>query len=153
MKMPRSEMDARERAFRKVCSDRKLPLTPQRLAIFRALAATDVHPTAEEVFREIQPQMPSLALGTVYRTLEWLEAQGLITRVHDLGEPARFDANRDPHHHLLCIRCRRVVDFGDSQLDALLPRGRRLHGFRVLSHRLQVSGLCPRCQHASGKRR
>jgi Fur family peroxide stress response transcriptional regulator len=146
MQLRRSQIEARERRFREHCASHKVPLTPQRLAVFRALAATDSHPSAEDLFRAIQPDMPSLALGTVYRTLEWLESQALVSRVHDLGEPARFDANLEPHHHLVCMRCQRVVDFADARIDKMLPRGRRLHGFRVETHRLQVTGICPQCQ-------
>jgi Fur family transcriptional regulator, peroxide stress response regulator len=149
MQIDPSELEARERSFREHCAGRKLPLTPQRLAIFRALAATDSHPTADELFRQVQPVMPSLALGTVYRTLEWLEEHGLISRVHALGEPARFDANLGPHHHLVCVQCGRVVDFCDERVDTLLPRGRRLRGFRILGHRLHVSGVCAECQRNS----
>src|SRR5262249_51203459 len=126
MQVDRSELEAREQAFRERCAGCKLPLTPQRLAIFRVLAAIDCHPTADELFRRVRPRLPSLALGTVYRTLDWLEAHGLIARVQSPGEPARFDANLGAHHHLICTRCRRVVDFTDKRLDTLLPHGRRL---------------------------
>ncbi len=134
--------------LRQRCADVGLALTPQRLAVYQVLARDDSHPTAEEIFRQIKPSLPSLSLGTVYRTLELFEAQGLIRRVHAFDDQARFDANLDEHHHLVCIRCRRVIDFQDPHLQQLPIPEATLGGFQVLAQRLHLLGLCPRCQGA-----
>lgn len=136
-------------AFRERCTQLGLTLTPQRLAIYQFLAANDSHPTAEEIYRRVKPGLPSLSLGTVYRTLELFEAQGLISRVLALSPQARYDANRDQHHHFICVRCQRVLDSQDSRLQELPVRDTAPAGFRVLSHRVQVLGLCPACQEAN----
>src|SRR5947209_20372972 len=89
-------------AFRRRCTHLGLTLTPQRLAIYEFLATHDSHPSAEEIYREVKPELPSLSLGTVYRTLELFEENGLISRVLTLSPQARYDANQDEHHHLIC---------------------------------------------------
>lgn len=139
-------IDQRLATFRNRCLDLGIALTPQRLAIYQILASDASHPAAEEIYRRIKPGMPSLSLGTVYRTLELLEEQGLISRVHAFSDQARFDANLDDHHHLVCQRCRRIVDFQDARLQELPIHETPLHGFRVLSHRIHLVGLCAECQ-------
>jgi Fur family peroxide stress response transcriptional regulator len=134
-------------AFRRRCGERGLALTPQRLAIYEALAADPAHPGAEDLFRRVKPRMPSLSLGTVYRTLEVFEHHGLVSRVHAFGDQARFDANLDEHHHVACVRCRRVLDFADHQLHRLPLSDPAPHGFRVLVQRVMLLGLCPDCQN------
>lgn len=132
--------------FRTHCRSRGIPITPQRLAIYRVLLASVEHPTAEEIYQSIKPEMPSLSLGTVYRTLEWLSQQRLISRVHSPDSPTRFDANRAPHHHLVCVRCNRVADLEEPALDQLTIDSQRLRGFTVIGHHVQVFGICPACQ-------
>jgi Fur family peroxide stress response transcriptional regulator len=139
-------VDSRLVAFRQKCADLGLSLTPQRLAIYQVLASDDSHPAAEEIYRRIKPNLPSLSLGTVYRTLELFEEHGLVSRVHAFSDQARFDANLDAHHHLVCVRCRRVLDFADPRLEALPIEQAALNGFQVVSHHIQLVGVCSGCQ-------
>jgi Fur family peroxide stress response transcriptional regulator len=141
-------IEARLSVFRERCGELELALTPQRLAIYQVLASDASHPGAEDIYRRIKPNIPSLSLGTVYRTLELFEEQGLINRVHAFSDQARFDANLDAHHHLVCVQCRKVMDFEDQRLEALPIQENNLHGFRVLSHRIHLVGLCEICQQA-----
>ena len=136
-------------AFRERCARLGLTLTPQRLAIYQFLAANDSHPTAEEIYRQVKPDLPSLSLGTVYRTLELFEEHGLLSRVLTLSPQARYDANQDQHHHFICVRCHRVLDSQDPRLQEVPVRDTAPAGFRVLSHRVQVLGLCPVCQESA----
>lgn len=138
-------VDARLTAFRARCHECGLALTPQRLAIYQVLASDASHPSAEDIFKRIKPALLSLSLGTVYRTLELFETHGLVSRVHVGGNQARFDANLDNHHHLVCVRCRRVIDYPEPEtplpVSAPLPEG-----FRVLAARVHLLGLCAACQ-------
>jgi Fur family transcriptional regulator, peroxide stress response regulator len=133
-------------AFRQRCHDRGLALTPQRLAVYQVLAGDDSHPSAEDIYKRIKPTLLSLSLGTVYRTLELFESHGLVTRVHVCGNQARFDANLDSHHHLVCVRCRRVIDYPEPPAPPLPPPGELPDGFRVLAARVHLLGLCAACQ-------
>jgi len=146
MDTTRAAIDARLAVFRRRCGELGLALTPQRLAIYQVLAGDDSHPGAEDIYRRIKPDLPSLSLGTVYRTLELFEEHGLVSRVHAFSDQARFDANLDTHHHLVCVRCRRVIDFQDARLEALPVEATALDGFRVLSQRIHLMGLCRHCQ-------
>src|SRR6185437_4142380 len=87
-----------------------LKLTPQRLAIVRELAADPTHPTAQELFERLRPELPSMSFATVYNTLDSLASAGLCAALSLSPGPARFDPNMRPHDHAVCDRCGQVRD-------------------------------------------
>jgi Fur family peroxide stress response transcriptional regulator len=120
-------------------------LTHQRLEIFRELAATEVHPDAETLFRAVQRRMPTVSLDTVYRTIWMLHDLGLVATLGPQRDGVRFDANLDRHHHYVCVGCGLVRDFESGDLDALrLPDALQEIGSIVDAH-VEVRGLCARC--------
>src|SRR5262245_14543887 len=126
-------IETRLAVFRQRCAELGLSLTPQRLAVYQMLASTEAHPSAEEVYRAIKPGMPSLSLGTVYRTLELLESHGIVSRIYTNGDQARFDANLEPHHHLVCVACQKVIDYDDASLHHLPVPTVAWYAFPVLT--------------------
>jgi len=119
-------------------------VTPQRLAIYRALLESEDHPSPEVLYRRVRKHLPSLSLATIYKALDALEALGVVSQVSPVGEAKRYDANDARHHHLVCTRCKKVVDFYDDHFDELkAPRG--LAGFVVQELTVQVKGLCAAC--------
>ncbi|MBN2264504.1 MAG: transcriptional repressor [Candidatus Aminicenantes bacterium] len=118
--------------------------TPQRLAITAFLEGNDGHPTAEDIHEALKPLFPTMSLSTVYNTLHSLQREG---RVHELAvEPGRcrFDPEPGPHHHLVCTRCRKVVDVDRDFPVRLTPREAR--GFRGLHAHIVFYGTCPDCR-------
>ena len=144
-----------EAAFVAHCRARGLLVTEQRRAIFAVLAASREHPSAEQIHRAVRGRLPRLSLATVYKNLEALRAIGAVSDVNSLHEHGRYEAalpgtaaGRRPHHHLVCIRCRKVLDLHDQRLDAFRPTAHDVQGFEVRAVRVQVEGLCPHCQTA-----
>jgi Fe2+ or Zn2+ uptake regulation protein len=113
------------------------------------LRSSDRHPTAAQIHRALESEMPSLSLGTVYRNLEVLVAEGQVDEVPVAGGAARYDANVDPHHHFTCEECRQIVD-----VEVRVPRGisSRLeddHGLRARKVSISFYGLCPECEQTA----
>ncbi|MBI3635783.1 MAG: transcriptional repressor [Candidatus Rokubacteria bacterium] len=147
---------AREEAFAARCRTAGLALTPQRLAIFRHLAATDTHPSAEALHAAVRRELPSVSLATIYKTLATLAGVGAVRPVSRLGARGRWDANLAPHHHLVCTQCGRVTDVVEPRLD----RARRpaaavaaRHGFAVAGHAVEIFGECAACRRSRRPRR
>ncbi|WP_447979116.1 Fur family transcriptional regulator [Candidatus Nitrospira bockiana] len=128
--------------------ERGLKLTPQRAAIYRALAETTGHPTAEALYRQVRAIHPMISQNTVYYTLGALKAAGLVHEVNYWHDRTRFDANLQPHHHLICLGCRRIEDLTDAALDRLpaVLESPAKHEFEVLGHRVEFHGYCARCR-------
>lgn len=123
--------------------------TPQRLAIYKALCRMKDHPSPEAVYRSVRTSLPALSLGTIYKTLDALEAAGLVEQVSRVGDTKRYDANLDPHHHLVCTRCRTVIDvmLPEEHLPptSTVQAGGASVGFKVTGVHVQFLGICRDC--------
>lgn len=127
---------------------RGLKVTPQRMCIFDVLYDNAVHPTAEAVFEAARRRMPTLALKTVYQTLNDLAGMGEIQQL-DLGTGAsRFDPNVEDHHHLVCVSCGMVRDFYADVPPMAMP-DTRSEGFACRSAEVVFRGLCRTCDAAA----
>jgi Fur family transcriptional regulator, peroxide stress response regulator len=137
---------ARVRHFTEICRQRGLKMTPQRLEIFRELAATAEHPSVETVFARIRTRLPNVSLDTVYRTLATLQEHSIIARVEVLDDRARYDANLTRHHHFVCVRCQKVEDVVWPELDTMpLPADARGWGNIDRVH-AEIRGVCRACR-------
>lgn len=123
-----------------------LRLTPQRAAIYRALVTTTSHPTAEALYMSVRRTCPNISQNTVYYTLSALRRAGLVQEVNLGHDGARFDGNLAPHHHLICVDCRRIEDVMDERLDYLSLSSAVAKGFEVRRHRVEFHGVCESCR-------
>ena len=137
--------------LRRACRKRGLVLTPQRRAVLRAVLDLDDHPTADEVHAALARRRSRVGRATVFRTLENLVRLGVITKACHPGNAVRYDGRIERHHHLVCLRCDRVIDFSDARLDALPVPDTRRFGFAVSECRVQVRGICRECLEQEDK--
>ncbi len=118
----------------------------KRDAILGCLQSRSDHPSADQIFRMLKPQLPELSLGTVYRNLGILVQDGLIASAGQIGGQERYEARTDPHSHFVCRSCGRMLDL---ELPDLV---RELYGEIEYSfgcvpegHSLTITGLCAEC--------
>jgi len=137
-------VEQRLAALQQRCRESGMNLTPQRIAIYRALVEAEDHPSPEELFERVRPGMPTLSLGTIYKTLEALARLDLVAELPATGDRRRYDANMQRHHHLICTRCGRVMDYDDPGLSRLPPPA-RIPGFEAHHVSVHVHGLCASC--------
>ena len=118
------------------------------------MAATD-HPRAERIFDDVRRLHPHISLATVHRTLETLCAIGEARKVTMLYDSARYDGNLDPHHHVVCVKCRSIRDVAINGLERLVDGSLALEGFTAIGWSLEVQALCDQCNTGStgGKNR
>jgi Fur family peroxide stress response transcriptional regulator len=127
------------------CRRGGLAVTPQRLAIVKALLDSGEHPRADAIFAAVRMQHPHISLATVHRTLETLCDIGEARKVTSLHDSARYDGNLAPHHHVVCVECRRIRDIEIPSLDRLLAGRSELGEFTVLGSSLEIHALCEDC--------
>ncbi len=128
-------------------ANRGYRLTPQRLMVVKAVQDADTHISAEEIYLKVRARYPHMNISTVYRTLELLAREGLVTetdmgdgrvRIHSMG--------KGHHHHLVCQGCGEVIDMEESVLTSLWEEIERRYGFKVNMNHLAFFGLCPKCR-------
>mgnify|MGYP001050248725 CR=1 FL=1 len=122
-------------------------LTPQRLAILRAVLSSEEHPTAEQIHTQVRAEFPMTSLATVYNTLGLLKEMGAVLEIGLGYGSTRFDGLRpEPHPHLICTQCHAILDADLPEMEQLGETVRQATGFQVKSHRFDFFGICPQCQ-------
>lgn len=124
-------------------------ITPQRIAILRALLTDERHPTIEEVYERVVAQFPTTSLATVYKTVAMLKEMGEVGVVDMPGAITRYDGlNVAPHPHLVCTVCSRVLDVRLFQADSLRQMVAERSGHWVILRGPYFYGVCPECQRS-----
>lgn len=151
--MQRKDFPAQDKVktFEEASRDLGIKPTHQRLEIFQVVTAAENHPSAEEVYSKVKPKMPTISFDTVYRTLALFERHGVIARVQHLDDRARYDPNTDPHHHLVCINCKKIQDFYWPTLDNIeIPEETNRWG-AIKGKYLELRGVCQECLESERK--
>jgi Fur family peroxide stress response transcriptional regulator len=133
-----------ERALR----ERGLRVTAPRMSVLAYLAATESHPTAEEVEEAVNREGQVLSRASVYNVLHSLSEAGLVSELVVGQTLTRYDANLGPHHHLLCRGCGRLEDVPWDHF-SMPDRGELPDGRAVDALALTLHGLCRACSAAS----
>jgi Fur family peroxide stress response transcriptional regulator len=144
--------DERIESLRQRCREQGLVLTPQRRAILRAVLDLDDHPTADRVHAALSRRRVRASRATVFRTLESFARLGVISKACHPGSSVRYDRRTDRHHHLVCLRCDRVIDISDARLDAVPVPDTRRFGFVVSDFKVQLRGICKDCRKQEDKK-
>jgi Fur family peroxide stress response transcriptional regulator len=142
---PRARFDELMAALK----ERGCRLTPQRVELVRLIAASDGHPSAAQLYARIKRRFPTLSQATVYKTLSLLKDMDQVLEI-DLRGDSRYDGHRpDPHSHLICIRCDRIMD-GEAGLEpAVIRKQEQASGYKILRSQVSFYGLCPECRTQS----
>lgn len=123
-------------------------ITPQRLAILRVFLSSTEHPSVERVYQQVQTDFPTTSLATVYKTVNLLKEIGEILEIGFVDGSNRYDGLKPyPHPHLICMKCKSIMDPELSSLDHLTSEVEQASGYRILSHQLEFFGICPTCQN------
>ncbi len=121
-----------------------IKLTPQRLAVLDYLEGNTSHPTAEDIYKALLDKFPTMSLATVYNILDALHLRGRIVELSIDPEKKRFDPNTKPHNHLICVKCKKVVDV-ETTFDLDLS-GDEVSGFEIIGHHVEFYGICSSCK-------
>jgi len=132
-------------------------ITVPREEILNILSRTSEHLSAEDIYMAVHKTHPNIGLTTIYRTLELLVHMGLVFKF-DFGDGrARYELSEGPkgtrhHHHLVCTKCGRVIDYTDFIDDEIELLSRTEKGlskkfnFKINNHLIQFYGLCDKCK-------
>jgi Fur family peroxide stress response transcriptional regulator len=118
----------------------------QRDLVLRILRSTNCHPTADWIYEQARKEMSSISKGTVYRNLKILKDEGKIQELSISRGITRYDGDVRNHYHIRCIECGRIDDVSHISPRASHDEIEELTGYRIYSHRLEFSGICPECQ-------
>ncbi len=148
---PKEELVDREqldtKSYKRMIREMGLKVTKQRMAILEGLNAGRAHVTAQEVYEAVNEKHPEIGFATVYRFLRKLTEQGFVTEVRMGGLPARYELTpREHHDHLTCVKCGKIVEFENPQIEQLQEDIATGYGFKLTDHVLELYGVCSHCK-------
>ncbi len=135
-------MDQSYEALLGKLKEQNIRLSHQRLKVLEYLSMHRCHPTVEQIFRDLQVEVPTLSKTTIYNTLEVLVKAGMVRVITIAGNETRYDIATTDHGHFKCESCGEIYDFA-VELEALPIQG--LQDFRVEEKDVYFKGACPRC--------
>ena len=129
--------------IKNMIAEKGLKVTPQRMAILEAVHDLDCHPTADQIKEYIKENHPSIAVGTIYKTLEKLGEKGLIEKVKTERDVMRYDIVTKKHHHLYSKESDRIEDYFDEELNKMLEdyfNKKQIKNFRLEDFKIHLTG-------------
>jgi len=125
-----------------------LKVTLPRVKILEILERSNArHISAEDMYKALLESGEDIGLATVYRVLTQFEAAGLVTRHHFEGGHSVFELNQGGHHdHILCVKCGRVDEFVDGEIEARQKKIASAKGYEMTDHSLYIYGICSSCR-------
>lgn len=130
-----------------ILRDHGYKVTPQRLAVYEALAEETWHPNAEMLYNKLQPKFPAMSFATVYKTVEILHKIQVIQVLNTGEDSFRYDADVSEHFHLRCLKCGAVEDaFLADKVKTLTAQVEEASGYSISGRQFYFFGECPRCR-------
>ena len=136
------------RPFRELCRETGIAVTHQRQVLYEVMKTMHGHPSPEEVYVRVKKKVPAISLATVYKNIHLFVESGVFREVSMHHGSVRVEMNGEPHHHVVCSKCRRITDIGEKELGLVTKRSRLPGGFLVERYAVDVIGVCASCQKA-----
>ena len=129
-------------------------MTPQRREVLEVFLSNEgEHLNAEKIYKELKEHKESdIGLATIYRTLELMCDIDILRRLELFDDGCAFyelnmsEPNAHQHHHLICKKCHKVIEFSDALLESLESSISKQCGFKIVDHQLKFFGYCQECQ-------
>ncbi|MBN1495733.1 MAG: transcriptional repressor [Spirochaetes bacterium] len=118
----------------------------QRERIYDFIRSRMDHPTAHHVYEVLKKEMPSLSLGNVYRNINILVEDGLLTRREFGDGNEHYDAIPGLHYHFICDTCKSVIDFPMPLQGLITKKARNMSKHSISGHTIQFFGTCEKCR-------
>jgi Fur family transcriptional regulator, peroxide stress response regulator len=122
-----------------------LAATHQRRVVYEAVVASHGHHSPEKIYAAVRRKIPSVSLATVYNNLRLFVERGLLREVSPHASTLLVDGNLEPHHHLVCSRCKSVQDIEGEFIDFKRLSRQLPDGFDLTQPLVEVFGLCRSC--------
>ena len=130
--------------FVSLCREHNLSATHQRRVIYETVTSLRGHPSPESIYEKVKRKIPSISLATVYKNLHTFVESGMLREVSLHHGSWRVEPNKREHHHLVCTRCKEIIDLDPDNLYPIKLK-LRPRGFRVTRIAVDVLGICAAC--------
>jgi Fur family peroxide stress response transcriptional regulator len=141
-----NQLQGKMDAFQLRCRKAGLKVTPQRVAVYKALIESKEHPSAEVLWRKLRKTLPNISLDTVNRTLLTLADIGAAFVVEGSGDVKRYDGGLENHQHFKCLKCKKIIDFHYKPFNSITVPKNISEKYIVLRKTVYFEGICYLCR-------
>ncbi|MFY9213818.1 MAG: Fur family transcriptional regulator [Tissierellaceae bacterium] len=125
--------------------------TSQRKAILTAILENDhEHLSCDDIYNIVSKDYPEIGIATVYRTLQLFEKLDIVYKVNFDDGFSRYELNHGTgdhhHHHLICLKCGKVLEVKLDLLDSLEREIEKDGQFSIVDHNVKFYGFCKECK-------
>lgn len=117
----------------------------QKEEILKIVIDSCNHPDAKEIYNLVKKRIPNISLGTVYRNLNALTAEGKIIRLSMQDGNDRFDKTLRNHNHVMCLKCGKVCDTQLLLNNEEIQKVEEETGFKITDCNFNINGICKDC--------
>jgi len=142
-------MKSTETIFKQYLKEKGLLFSKQREQILKIFMKAKSHLTIDDLYNSVRKKNPRIGLATVYRTMRVICDCDLAEEV-DFGDGVkRFEHkfHRQHHHHLVCIKCGRVIEVRSGKIESLQKKLAKQHNFAATKDTMKIFGLCSKCKN------
>lgn len=134
--------------YGKVLKKENLRNTNHRISVLGIIESSEEPISAENLYIELKSKGVSISLSTVYRILDILAEKEIVIKT-DIADNHKslYEMNRQDHnHHLICVKCRKIIPIEDCPFGDYLRTLEERSGFQITGHRLEMFGYCGKCK-------
>ncbi len=141
--------------FKTWISKKGLKATRQREEILKVFLHSKGHKNLNQIYSLVSKINPKIGYTTVYRTLRILTQLGLASQRKFADGETRYELSSEGthHDHLICLDCKKIIEFEDPTLETLQKKIARHHRFKIFHHRMELYGQCERCRFKKKNRK
>ena len=139
---------AKKKLFHDFITRKGLKSTRQRDIILDCFLSSERHMSIEELYLKLRSKHPGIGYATVYRTLKLFAEAGIANEIQFGDGQTRYEhvSEGEHHDHLVCTRCGAITEFENETIEKLQAEVAASHGFLIETHKLELYGLCAKCQ-------
>jgi Fur family ferric uptake transcriptional regulator len=136
-----------KRQFKKLFKQEHIDNFEDRFKVLNAFLQTEKHFTVDELVQQLENNGWKLDPEFVKETLQLMCRFGFAHKSRfDNGVILYEHRHLGQHHdHMICTKCRKILEFEEEQIEQLQIKIAAAHGFHVLQHKLEIYGICNDC--------
>jgi len=133
--------------FKSWISGKGLKATKQRQEILNIFLHSHGHKNLAQIYAQVAKVNSKIGYTTVYRTLKLLTRCGLAVQRKFADGETRYEPSSGGNHHdhLICLRCGKIIEFEDEDIEALQNGIAERYRFKISHHRMELYGQCADC--------
>lgn len=145
--MPQTLHKQEKEQFCKLFQKDQITDFEDRFAVMEAFMQTDGHVSSAQMIERLNDLKLKLDPEFIRDTLKLMCQYGFASKQQfDSGEILYEHLHLGQHHdHMVCAKCRAIVEFEDPELEALQVKVAERHGFHLLQHKMEMYGICAQC--------